>query len=431
MREDFLHYIWKNGFFNHKELATTNLEPITIISKGIPNHNSGPDFLEAKIMIDDILWVGNIEIHKSSSDWYAHGHEKDPAYDNIILHIVYEDNMPVYNSNNVQIPTLVLSKFVYKKLLKDYNKLLKTKAILRCQNELDKVDRYTILHYKYRLFFERLEQKYEIIQNLLNQTHQNWNQVFYETLLKYFGGLVNKDAFELLAKFLDYNIIKKYHQDPFLMEALLFGVSGFLQGEKNDYYYQSLQKEFNFLKEKHQLKILPEHIIKFHRLRPLNFPTIRLSQFAQLYAKNNTLFTALMQIKKPEEAYDLFDASASSYWETHYNFDKITKRKEKKIGKNFIDVLLINVIVPLKFAYQKYQNIYNEDEIINLIESIKPEKNRIVDTFHKINLKANNALDTQAIIQLNEYYCKKNKCLSCDIAHTILKNGLHNDYRNN
>jgi len=424
MKEEFLHYVWKNGFFKHEELKTTQNQRVKIISKGFHNHNAGPDFLNAKIVIDDILWVGNIEMHKSSSDWYAHGHEKDPAYDNVILHVVYDDNMPVYNSNNVEIATLVLSKYVYKGLLKNYNKLIKTKAILRCQNDIGKIDRFTVIHYKYRLFFERLEDKYTIVKSLLNQTHNDWNQVLYETLLKYFGGNVNKEAFEMLAKFLPYQVFIKHKDSIFQLEALLFGVSGFLMGEKDDSYYSDLKKEYAFLKEKYNLKEMPDKVIKFHRLRPLNFPTIRLAQFAQLCAKNNFLFEKLMNIKNKENTYELFDINAGDYWKTHYSFNKSTKSKNKKIGKDFIDHILINVIIPLKFAYQKHFDTYNEDEIINLIESIKPEKNRIVTTFNKINLIAKNALDTQAIIQLNQKYCSQNKCLSCEIAFRILKKGL-------
>ncbi len=431
MKEEFLHYIWKNGFFKHDALTTTRQERVKVISKGIYNPDAGPDFLDAKIMIDDILWVGNIEIHKNASDWYAHGHEKDPAYDNVILHIVFEDNMPVYNSNNVPIPTLELSKFVSKKLLREYNKLIKSKSILRCQNELKYVDKYTIIHYKYKLFFERLEHKFDIVKNLLQRTRNNWDQVLYETLLKYFGGIVNKDAFELLAKFLPYDVFIKYKNDPFQLEALLFGVSGFLKETKNDPYYRSLQNEFDFLREKHQLEILPDKMIKFHRLRPLNFPTIRLAQFARLFHQNDFLFEKLVKINRPEEAYRFFQISTGSYWENHYNFDKITKPRKKTVGQSFIDVILINVIVPLKFAYQKYKGIYDEEEIIQLIESIKPEKNRIITTFAKVNLVARNALDTQAIIQLNEHYCQKNRCLQCDIAHFILKNGLKNEHRAN
>jgi hypothetical protein len=421
MKEDFLHYIWKNDFFD-KNLYTTNAESVKVLFKGMQNFNSGPDFLEAKIMINDILWVGNVEIHKTSSDWYAHGHEKDPAYDNVILHVVYEDNMPVYNSNQMQIPTLVLSKFISKELIKNYNKLIKNKSILRCQNELKHVDKFTIINYKYKLFFERLENKYDIVKNLLQKTNNDWNRVLYETLLKYFGGIVNKDAFELLAQFLPYSVFKKQEDNLFQLEALLFGVSGLLKKSNTCSYYQSLKNEFEFLKEKYSLEILPDKMVKFHRLRPLNFPTIRLAQFAKLCYDKSNLFDILMQIKTPEEAYQIFDVSAGEYWDTHYNFDKLTKAKKKKIGKNFIDVILINVIIPLKFAYQKHKGIYNEEEIIGLIESIKPEQNRIITTFAKVKLPAKNALDSQAIIQLNENYCKKEKCLQCDVAHKILKN---------
>jgi len=424
MKEDFLHYVWKNGFFNQKNLITSKGEKINIIDKGIPNANSGPDFIHAKIMIDDILWAGNVEIHKYSSDWYAHHHEKDPAYDNVILHVVYEDNMPIYNTNNCQVPTLILSKYIPKNLLKDYNKLIKNKSILRCQNEIKYVDSYTIIQYKYRLFIERLEYKYNIINNLLQRTENNWDQVLYETLLKYFGGVVNKDSFELLAQFLDFDVFKKYKNNPFQLEALLFGVSGFLKEHKSDSYYLSLRNEFEFLKEKHSLEILPEQIIKFHRLRPLNFPTIRLAQFAQVCSKTENLFEKLMQIRKPEDAYEILEMEAGEYWDTHYNFDKTTKVRKKRLGKNFIDILLINVIVPLKFAYQKYKGNYNETEIIDLIESVKPEKNKIVNIFTKIDLIAKNALDTQAIIQLNENYCQKNACLRCDVGHFIIRKGL-------
>ena len=424
MKEEFLHYVWNNGFFKTEELRTTLNQPIKIVSKGFHNHNAGPDFSNAKIVIDDILWVGNIEMHKASSDWYAHGHEKDPAYDNVILHIVYEDNMPVYNSNNVQIPTLVLSKYVYKGLIKNYNKLLKTKAILRCQNDIGNIDKFTVIHYKYRLFFERLEDKYTIVKGLLNQSNNDWNVVMYETLLKYFGGNVNKEAFEMLAKYLSYQIFIKHIDSVFQLEALLFGVSGFLNDDKPDAYYQKLKKEFLFLKEKYKLSVMPDKVIKFHRLRPLNFPTIRLAQFAQLCNNTTFLFERLMNIKKKEEAYAFFNISAGEYWKTHYNFEKSTKSKRKNVGTDFIDHILINVVVPLKFAYQKHFDTYNEDEIINLIESIKPEKNRIVTTFNKIDLKAKNALDTQAILQLNQKYCSQNKCLYCEIAHKILKKGL-------
>lgn len=427
MKEDFLHYIWQNGFFRHDHLRTNQSKALTIINKGQHNTNAGPDFLNAQIKIDGILWVGNVEIHKSASDWYAHGHEKDPAYDNIILHIVYEDNMPVYNSNNVQIPTLELSKIVDRDFLKNYNKLIRSKAILRCQNDISAVDKFVLFHFKYRLYLERLEEKYEIIERLLMQTHNNWAQIFYETLLKYIGGSVNAAAFELLARLLPYKVFIKYADSLIQLEALLFGVAGFLNEDRNDAYFQMLKQEYTFLKEKHNLEELPEQNIRFHRLRPSNFPTIRLAQFARIYYQTDRLFDRLIRINTIKDAYEILTATASCYWDTHYNFEKATKFKKKTTGTDFMDIILINVILPLQFAYQKYQGIEDSERIISLIEQIKPEKNKIINIFNKINLPAKNALDSQAILQLNKRYCLANKCLSCAIGHHILKQGLNYD----
>jgi len=424
MKEDFLHFIWQNGFFKHEALMTTALSPVKILQKGMPNSDAGPDFFNAQIMIDTLQWNGNVEIHKYSSDWYAHGHEKDPAYDNVILHVVWEDDMPVYNSNNNQIPTLELSKYILKDVLKNYNKLVKNKCILRCQNDLNKVDYYVLFHFKYRLFIERLEEKYLVIQRLLRETKNNWNQIFYQTLLKYIGGPVNKDAFELLGRLLPYEVIIKYQSDLLHLEALLFGVAGLLNDQKNDAYFQLLKQEYDFLKVKHNLQELPAKAIKFHRLRPANFPTIRLAQLARLYYQNDHLFEKIIAVKTSEQAYELLTAVASQYWDTHYNFEKITKAKKKITGTNFMDIILINVIVPLKFAYQKYLGQLDNENVVNLIEQIKPEKNRIVDAFTKVDLEIKNALDTQAILQLNNNYCLKKRCLSCDIGHYIIKQGL-------
>ncbi len=428
MKEDFLHYIWQNKLFLDKELFSVSKQKIEIISVGMTNTNSGPDFLDAKIKIEDIIWGGNVEIHKKSSDWYVHGHEKDPAYDNVILHVVFDDDIPVYNSNNQQIPTLNISKYVDKKLLKKFNKLIKNKSILRCQNQITKVEPYIIIHYKYKLFFERLEHKNKIVDNLLYKSSNNWEQVLYETLLKYFGGTVNKEAFRQLAGYLPYEIFKKYRNNPFQLEALLFGIGGMLFDDKaGNEYYNKLRNEYEFLSKKHGLFSLKSGVIRFHRLRPQGFPTLRLAQFAMLYHNVEFLFDYLMKLECPNDAYELLEVTAGEFWDTHYNFDKTTKKRKKTFGRSFIDRILINVVVPLKFSYQKYKGEYNPDEIINFIEQIKPEKNRIVDIFHKVKLHSKNALDTQAIIQLSENYCKKDKCLACDIGHEILKNDIKDE----
>ncbi len=425
MKESFLHFIWKNKLFNSDTLSTAKGEVLHIIHPGFHNTDSGPDFFDAKIKIGDITWAGNVEIHSKSSDWYVHGHEKDPAYDNVILHVVEQDDLPVYNSNNHQIPTFVLGKYLKKGYLKNFNNLIKNKSILRCQNKLKSVDPFVIINYKYKLFFERLEKKNAIITQMLLRTRNDWDSVLYITLLKYFGGTVNKEAFEQLANLLPYKIFKKYTDDAFKLEALLFGVGGLLNENKpgNPRYCQ-LRKEYRFLKAKHQLSELKSNTVRFHRLRPISFPTIKLAQFAILYHKKDFLFEKLMKLEHPEEAYELFQITTDEYWDTHYNFDKLTKTKKKTIGKDFIDRILINVVVPLKFAHQKHLGVSDSEKIVEFIEQIKPEKNRIVDIFHKIKLHSLNALDTQAIIQLNENYCKPERCLQCEFGQYIIKNSL-------
>ncbi len=421
MNEKFLHYIWQNGFFEQENLKTNQNNRLLIRYKGLPNTDAGPDFLNAQILIDDILWAGHVEIHKYASDWYAHGHEKDPAYDNVILHVVYEDNMPVYNSHNQQIPTFELSKYIDKKVLKTYRKLFETKSFLPCKQAADKIDPFTLTNFKYRLFIERLEEKYQNIKSILSETRNDWHQIFYQTLLKYTGGPVNKEAFEWLGQLLPHKIFIKYKDDLFKLEALLFGVAGLLNDDKNDDYYRTLQKEYLYLKNKHRLNELPAGSVKFHRLRPPNFPTVRLAQFARLYHQTGHLFEKLLDIKSIDQANEILQVTASSYWDTHYNFDKTTKAKKKTTGKAFVNLILINVVIPLKFAYQQHLGDYDNDTLIDLMENLPAEQNKIVRIYKDMGLPVENALDSQAYLQLHHNYCIQNKCLSCDIGHYLLK----------
>ncbi len=429
MREAFLHYIWKNKIFDQENIFIEGEQKIEILFPGFHNENAGPDFLEAKLRIGDILWVGNVEIHIKSSDWYAHGHEQNPAYDNMILHVVYNDDMPVYNKNNQQIPTLNISKLIDREVLKKYNCLIKNKAILKCQNHIHQIDPFLIFQYKYKLYIERLENKNKSFLNMLKLSGNDWEQVLYSQLLKYFGGSVNKGAFEDLALLLPFEIFRKYRDNILSLEALLLGVGGLLMEErKNCSYYQQLKKEFVFLQHKHNLQSLRQGSIRFHRMRPQGFPTIRLAQFAKLYYAYLSIFDAFMNLNSPEEAYEHLEVTASGFWDTHYNFEKTTKSLPKKISKSFIDRLLINVIIPLKFAYQKNDANFTPEHLISFIESIAPEKNRIIDTFTKIGVASFTALDTQAMIELYEKYCSKEKCLECEIGHFLLNlNNIQDD----
>ncbi len=422
MREAFLHYIWKNKMFDRNLLVTQDSQPIDVLFPGFHNHNAGPDFLEAKVRIGDILWVGNVEIHLKSSDWYAHGHERDPAYDNIILHVVYEDDIPVWNENNNQIPTLNLSKLIHKEVLKKYNSLIKNKAILKCQNNIEEIDPYIIFQYKYKLYFERLENKNKWFLLNLKGSVNDWEKVLYAQLLKYFGGTVNKEAFSDLAHFLSYEVFRKYTHDYRKLEALLLGTGGLLSDEnKNCGYYRELKEEYEFLRHKHQLKSLKNGSIRFHRLRPKGFPGIRLAQFAMLYHKYPQLFDFFMKLTDPADAYKYLRVTASGFWDTHYHFDKSTKSVKKRMGKSFIDRILINVLIPLKFAYLKKEGKEDTEALIKFIEEIAPEKNRIVDIFNKIGVKSATALDTQAMIELYTKYCTQERCLDCEIGHYLIK----------
>ena len=421
MREAFLHYIWKNKIFDQDNLFIEGDKRLEILFPGYHNKNAGPDFLEAKLRIGEILWVGNVEIHLKSSDWYTHGHEQDPAYDNVILHVVYNDDMPVY-ANNHQIPTLNISKLIDKSVLRKYNGLIKNKAILKCQNKVEEIDPFVLFQYKYRLYFERLENKNITLTKNLQISKNNWEQVLYVQLLKYFGGDVNKSSFEDLAHFLAFEIFRKYLGNITQLEALLLGVGGLLTEERNNCaYYRKLKEEFDYLQHKHNLKTLKPGNIRFHRMRPNGFPTIRLAQFASLYHNNSGLFDSFMEFERPDEAYKKMQGNTSAFWDNHYNFDKLTKSVKKKLSKSFIDRMLINVLIPLKFAYLKNESDFEPEELINFIESIPPEKNRIVDLFTKIGIKTNSALDTQAMIELYNKYCEKERCLDCDIGHFLLK----------
>ncbi len=420
MREAFLHYIWKNKIYDQESLRTQKGEKISVLFPGYQNRDAGPDFLEAKLRIGDILWVGNVEIHLKSSDWYVHGHERDPAYDNIILHIVYEDDLPVLDERNQQVATLNLSKLIPKEVLKKYNGLIKNKSILKCQNKIDEIDPYLIFQYKYKLFFERLENKNKVFISQLKQSKSDWERVLYSQLLKYFGGTVNKEAFQDLGSFLPYEIFRKHTGNLKQTEALLMGTGGMLNEEKNCSYYKELQEEYLFLKHKYNLKSLKEGSIRFHRLRPTGFPSIRLAQLAMLYHKYIHLFDFFMELNHPQEAYEQLQISASVFWDTHYTFDKTTKKLKKRMGKSFIDRILINVLIPLKFAYLKQRGNLDTDALIHFVEEIPPEKNRIVDIFNKIGVKSRTALDTQAMIELYQKYCTKERCLDCEIGHYLL-----------
>lgn len=424
MIEDFLHYLWKHKKIDVLNLKTTANETIEIVSAGEHNLNSGPDFFNAQLKIGNQLWAGNLEIHIKSSDWFLHNHETDKAYDNVILHVVWEHDTEVFRKNNTQIPTLELKNVVSKEILDNYHRLFnKKQKWINCENDFRNTDDFTINNWLERLYFERLERKSEDIEMLLKKYSNDWEAVLFIQLAKNFGLKVNGEAFLSLAKSIDFSVIRKMQSKLENLEALLFGQASLLESDVQDAYFLTLKKEYEFLKHKFKLSTQGVLPIQFFRLRPPNFPTIRLAQLASLYFKYQNLFSKIMSAKTKEAYYNLFSVSASEFWDTHYTFSTQSKRSKKKITKAFIDLLLINTILPLKFSYEKHLGKTNVDDIILLSEAIKSEKNNIIDSFNRLKKVSTSSLTSQALIQLKNNYCDKNKCLQCAIGNVLINRG--------
>ena len=422
MKEDFLHYIWKHKLLNLNQLETTQKEKVQLINSGEHNHNAGPDFFNSQIIIEDLHWAGNVEIHVKSSDWYVHGHEKDINYDSIILHVVWEHDIEIYTKDNLVVPTLELKKHLDKNILNNYQKLFsKSQKWINCQNVISSVDPFIIDNWLERLYVERLEQKSELTQKMLDTSQNDWEAVLIKLLFKNFGLKVNGDAFLNLINSIDFSIIRKEKQSLVNIEALLFGQAGLLSDDIQDAYYKTLQMEYNYLLKKHNLQVNMKSQFQFFRLRPNNFPTVRIAQLAALLNQHQNLFSKIIITTKLKDYYKLFDISISEFWKIHYSFTSTSRKTYKKLSKKFIDLLLINTIVPLKFIYLKYINELNEEELISTIKLIKPEKNAVIDGFKELNIPCNNALNSQALLQLKNEYCEKNKCIQCAIGNQLLR----------
>jgi len=420
MKEDLLHFIWKLQLFSDLQLKSTLGEELEIVSQGIQNFNSGPDFLNAKIRIGERIWFGNVEIHVKSSDYYLHNHETDGNYDAVILHVVWEDDLEVFRFNNERLTTLELNSFVSEEVLENYRKLFSTpKKWIYCENDIASVSQFGLNHFFEQLYFERLEQKSKLILSELKGSNNNWEEVLFKLLLKNFGLKVNGEAFYNLGNSFDFTTFRKVWNSEILLEALLFGQAGLLTEEKESFYYNGLKKEYDYLKSKFKLTPLNPNQIQFFRLRPNNFPTIRLAQLAQLYFKENNLFSKIIEISKLDNFQEFFSVPTSEFWETHYTFDKESKKRVKQLTNSFTDLLLINTIIPMKFVYLQ-QIGKSTESILELIQQLKPEKNNIISNFEQLKIKSNSAFETQALLQLKNEYCNQLNCLKCLIGRELL-----------
>ncbi|MVN22008.1 DUF2851 family protein [Mucilaginibacter arboris] len=422
--EDLLHYIWKFRLYNNSDLCTADGFSLKVLSPGIHHHHAGPDFQNAKIQIGETLWVGNVEIHIRSSDWIRHEHHQDNSYNNVILHVVYKNDFEVINNYGLAIPVLVLEERIADGLLQRYQNLMFAgHASFPCEKIINRVDVLTKQTWLDRMLIQRLEEKSAQVLKTVALLRGNWEEAFYQLLAANFGFKVNALPFELLAKSLPLPILAKHTFNLMQTEALLFGQAGFLEEDLDDLYFLTLQKEYRFLKQKYNLQPIEKHLWKFLRLRPLNFPTIRIAQFAALMHRSNRFLAEIIKAGEVEKINASFTGiNPSAYWLDHYLFGKTAKPIVKKLGQTSVENILINTVTIFLFAYGKENkaDIYIS-KAIKILENLPCENNFIISSFISAGIKVGSAGSSQAVIELKNNYCDQKRCLECGIGNKLLK----------
>lgn len=419
--EEFLHFIWEQKLFTSNNLKTTSGEIVTVLNPGKLNRDAGPDFFNARVKIDGTIWAGNIEIHLNASDWYKHHHQTDEAYGSVVLHVVRVPDQCVYRPNGDPIPTIVLEYPA--QIEENYQELLTAKLLIPCQPRFHQIDPFLMRIGFNRLMVERLGEKTAVLEDGLKYNNYDWEETFYQFLARNFGFKINSVPFELLAKSLPLKVIRKHVSYIDQVEALFFGQSGLLHEELlGDDYFLGLSDEYGFLYKKYHLKPIEGYLWKFLRLRPVNFPTIRIAQLAKLFCQQGELFAKIMDAENPEELYTLFDVRASEYWDTHYRFNYKSSKKAKCIGREAIQNIMANTIVPFLFVYgERNGKQYLKDKALDWLDKLPPEDNSIVRHWIALGVEPRSAFDTQSLIQLQNRYCQLHNCLKCHVGYQIIR----------
>ncbi len=417
MTEQLLQFIWRYQYFNNADLRTSAGEALEIISAGQHNSNQGPDFLNAKIRCGGTTLAGNIEIHVHASEWQEHKHSEDSNYANVILHVVLSEDKEL----QLNFPVLELSDRIPKLLLTKYQQLINAQYFVACEAHIRKVNELVFFAWKERLFIERLQEKTAYIQTVLQKNNYHWEEVFWQMLARNFGMKVNVDAFEAMATTIPVTMIAKHKPQLLQLEALLMGQCGLLEKDFDDDYPVMLQKEYRFLKKKYSL---PEvHIpVHFLRMRPANFPTLRLSQLAALIHASDHLFSRIRDGDELKIIEKMFDVAANDYWHYHYSFDEASAFKKKTLGDQMIRNIILNTVLPMLYGYGWYNNLPGyQAKALHWAAHLKAEKNNITEGFVKLGIPNNSAADSQSLIQLKNKYCNEKRCLECAIGNAILK----------
>lgn len=422
MQEIFLHYIWQYQKITALPLKTIQGEALQVLNPGYYHKEDGPDFFNACLIIENQRWAGNVEIHLKSSDWYHHRHEINKKYDNVILHVVWEHDIAVFRPDGSEIPVLVLKTYVPDHFLADYYRLMKEKNWILCEKDLLLVEPIFWMKWKERLFLERLEQKVKPIELLLKENKNDWEATLFCCLAKSFGLNTNSEAFYQIGKSIPFTIVQKERYIEGNLEALFLGMAILLDDNKEDLYFCSLKRKWKELKKKYGLNRRSRVPLQFYKVRPDNFPTIRLVQLAGLYQKHSNLFDTVMRQHTLAAFYETFNIEMPEYWNTHYRFDTMSsgKRKVKKMSTAFRQLLFVNAILPLRFLYARYQGEDFSEELLDMARQIVPEQNSITDRFKQLGVKIESAFDSQAILQLKKEYCNYKRCLHCDIGKKLL-----------
>lgn len=418
--ERLLHYVWKHKIFPLKELKTTTGQQVEVIDTGLANTDAGPDFFNAKLKLDGVLWIGNIEIHERSSDWFKHGHHADAGYNSVILHIASEIDTEISRSNGERIPQIQL--ICPEAVRTNYKELLETDSYPPCYRIIPSLPPFTAHSWMTALQMERFEQKATLLNERLKRCQGNWEDAFFITLARNFGFGLNGDAFETWAHRLPFRAVDKHRNDLFQIEAIFFGQAGILEDSDGDGYYLRLKKEYTYLQHKFGLIPMDASLWRFLRLRPANFPHIRIAQLACLYHRAYGLLSRIMETETLQGVRDILKGGTSEYWLTHYTFGGSSPSRPKTLSNTSLDLLIINTVVTFLYAY----GLHKGNRVLcaragSFLEELKAENNYITRMWEQCGMKASNAADSQALIQLKKEYCDKKKCLYCRIGYEYLK----------
>lgn len=424
MNERLLQFIWQFQYFQKQSLVTSAGDKLQIDKPGVWNHHQGPDFSEAAIRIENTRWIGNVEIHIASSDWFKHRHGADNHYCNIILHVVWVDDRPVFDAVGNRVPTLVLQSLIPKLLLERYHEMMEAMVVVPCHSFLPALDQLGWFAWKERLAAERLERRARQILSMLDGNTHHWEEICWWLLAANFGTKANSTLFELVAKSIPVQVLARHKNQLQQLEALLLGQANLLSGKYQDAYALLLQREYRFLKKKYRLQ--PVHKAPaFLRMRPASFPTVRLAQLAMLIHTLPHLFATIKETEGLEKLQACFMVTANDYWHYHYRFDEETAFQPKHLGKQMAENLFINTVLPLLFAYGLYsRNDTYQERAMQWLYTLPAEQNQISRKWQRLGIPLRAATDSQALIELTNHYCLHRRCLDCAVGNRILRNDV-------